>query len=65
MKCFDHLLDDFVSAARTGNLRANTEVQRKVFSVLAKEAAKRGVSINEFDADEPVEYRHKSQFVTT
>jgi hypothetical protein len=51
MKCFDHLLTDFVVAARTGNLRYHTEEQRRVFSVLIGEAKRRGIDIN-FDVEE-------------
>ena len=43
MKCFDHLLDDFVAAMKQGNLIIETEEQRRIFRVLMGEAEKRGV----------------------
>ena len=49
MKCFDKLLTDFVAAVATGNLRIETVEQKRVVTVLAKEAIKRGLSINGFE----------------
>jgi len=49
MKCFDKLLQDFVSAARSGQvLEPTTETQRMVMDVLAKKAADQGIELNGF-----------------
>jgi hypothetical protein len=45
MKCFNKLLDDFVSAAANGTLCVETEEQRRICMVLAKEAAARGIVV--------------------
>jgi hypothetical protein len=53
MKCFDKLLQDFVSAARSGQiLEVRTETQKRVMSVLAKRAADQGIELNGFEIRE-------------
>ena len=53
MKCFDKLLQDFVSAARSGQvLEARTETQRRVMSVLAQKAADQGIELSGFEIRE-------------
>ncbi|MFA5766687.1 MAG: hypothetical protein WC919_02035 [Candidatus Paceibacterota bacterium] len=53
MKCFDKLLQDFVSAARSGQvLEPTTETQRRVMHVLAKKAADQGIELDGFEIRE-------------
>lgn len=53
MKCFDKLLQEFVSASRSGQvLEPTTETQRRVMDVLAKKAADQGIALSGFEIRE-------------
>jgi hypothetical protein len=50
MKCFDKLFQDFVNAARSGQvLVPTTETQRRVIYVLARKAADQGIELDGFE----------------
>jgi hypothetical protein len=66
MKCFDKLLQDFVSAARSGQvLEPTTETQRRVMHVLVKKAADQGIELDGFEIRELSPDSHSRQLVLT